>query len=42
LQEALGMIQGHGALAAQVRLQVGHEERAGDAFAGDVTGARRI
>ena len=35
-QEALGFVDGHGALAAQVGLKVGHEQRGSDAFTGDV------
>ena len=32
MQEALRLIRRHDALAAQIRLQVGHQERGGDTF----------
>src|SRR5216684_3113553 len=32
----VGLLLGHGAEAAQIGLQVGHQERGGDPFAGDV------
>src|SRR5216684_657840 len=35
-KEALGLVEGDGALAAQVGLQVSHQEGGGDAFPGDV------
>ena len=35
-QEALGLIESNGALAAQIGLKIGHQEGGGDAFSGDV------
>src|SRR5713226_8579704 len=35
-QEMVGLLLGDGAEAAQIGLQVGHQERGGDPFAGDV------
>src|SRR5271168_616661 len=35
-QELLGLIESDGALAAEVSLEIGHEESGGDAFSGDV------
>lgn len=35
-QQLIGLVPGNGAETAQVGLQVGHQERGGDAFAGDV------
>jgi hypothetical protein len=35
-QEALGLVEGDGALAAQIGLKIGHQESGGDAFPGDV------
>src|SRR5467141_72620 len=35
-QEALRLIESHGALAAQIGLQIGHQESGGDSFSGDV------
>src|SRR6266851_4759443 len=35
-KETLGLIEGDGALAAQIGLKVGHQEGSGDAFSGDV------
>src|SRR6266481_755703 len=35
-QEMVGLLLGDGAEAAQIGLQVGHQERGGDSFAGDV------
>src|SRR6266567_898524 len=36
-QEPLRLIESNGALAAQIGLQVGHQESGGDSFSGDVT-----
>ena len=36
LEEGLGLVAGEEELAAEVGLEVGHEKRGGDAFAGDV------
>src|SRR5579859_7918487 len=36
LQETLGVVERDGALAAEIGLQIGHEEGGGDAFAGNV------
>src|SRR5258708_1171210 len=35
-KEALGLVKGDGALAAQIGLKIGHQEGSGDAFSGDV------
>src|ERR1700694_4600535 len=35
-QEALRLVQGNCALAAQIGLQIGHQESGGDSFSGDV------
>src|SRR5258708_17886797 len=35
-QEPLRLIESNGALAAQISLQIGHQESGGDAFSGDV------
>src|SRR5258708_4997919 len=35
-QEALGLIECDGALAAEIGLKIGHQESGGDAFSGDV------
>src|SRR5229473_196685 len=35
-KEALGLVEGDGALAAQIGLKIGHQEGGGDAFPGDV------
>ena len=35
-QEALGLVERDGALAAEIGLQIGHEQSGGDAFAGNV------
>ncbi len=36
-EEALGLVDGDRALAAEIGLQIGHEKRGGDALAGNVT-----
>jgi len=35
-QEALGLIESDGALAAEIGLEIGHQEGGGDSFSGDV------
>src|SRR5260370_28802903 len=35
-KEALGLVEGDGALAAQIGLKIGHQESGGDTFPGDV------
>jgi hypothetical protein len=35
-QEMVGLVLGDGTKATQIRLQVGHQERGSDSFAGDV------
>src|SRR2546422_7888425 len=35
-QEALGLIESDGALAAQIGLEIGHQESGGDSFSGNV------
>ena len=36
MQQAFGMIQSDGTLAAQIRLQVGHEKGSGNSFTGNI------
>src|SRR6266550_6931870 len=35
-QQALGLIESDGALAAQIGLEIGHQESGGDSFSGNV------